>query len=548
MILDFHFGNSQEHCMKKLVFASAMALAGISLVSAPALRAQDASQITIQDPAEYNAYQNATTQTDPAQMCSALESFLTSYPQSVVKKAVLTQMIDCYQKSNQPDKVISAASRLLQVDPNNPQAIFTAVYYKKAACTKSLDASGATNDAQTCDDAAALAQKGLALTKPAAMADADWTKFSGVAFPIFHSMIALDDAVSKKDFKAAIDEYTKELNLFPLSACSGPGQCLIDTLQLAQVYAKPSDARDEVKAIWFYARAWDYAPAAFKPQIETPLEFWYKKYHGMLDGEAAVKSQIDAVKTQAQATLFPPEGFKIDPAPSNQDLANKYCAVSPDDLKKLALEDKEFILANGSKDCTDKLWGVMKDQVTPVPGIVIADPANALNVSVTTAASVKPKDYVVKLTTPGPCSAVPPPPTELKVKDAQAYLQANGVSADVSAVTGLETAKKISIEPAVASISVAVTQDAKDTNKADFNVNLKTPLSCKDAPAEKSELKLQPALELDGTYDTYTLVPAAGTTAASAQIVLRDGFVQAEKKAGPVHHVPAKPPAAHHAQ
>jgi hypothetical protein len=40
--------------MKKLVFASAMALASMTLVSTPALRAQDASQITIQDPAEFN--------------------------------------------------------------------------------------------------------------------------------------------------------------------------------------------------------------------------------------------------------------------------------------------------------------------------------------------------------------------------------------------------------------------------------------------------------------------------------------------------------------
>jgi hypothetical protein len=534
--------------MKKLVFASAMALAGMSLVPAPALRAQDASQITIQDPAEYNAYQNATTQTDPAQMCSALESFLTSYPQSVVKKSVLDQMITCYQKSNQPDKVISAASRLLQVDPNNAKAIFTSVYFKKAACQKSVDASGTASDTATCDDAAALAQKGLALTKPAAMADADWSNYTGVAIPIFHSAIAYDDVVSKKDFKGAIDEYTKELMLFPANQCTGPGQCLIDTLNLAQVYAKPGASRDEVKAIWFYARAWDYAPAGFKPQIETSLDYWYAQYHGKLDSDAEIKSQIDGIKTQAQATLFPPSGFTIAPAPSPQDLANKYCSVGPDDLKKLALEDKEFLLANGSKDCTDKLWGLMKDQATPVPGIVIADPASALTVSVTTAASVKPKDYVVKLTTPGPCSAVPEPPSELKVKDAQAYLQANGVGADVSAITGLETAKKISIVPGATAINVAVTQGAKDGNKADFIVNLKTPLSCKDAPAVSSELKLQPATELDGTYDTYTQVPAAGSTPAAAQIVLREGFVQPEKKAGPVHHVPAKPAAAHHPQ
>jgi len=61
-------------------------------------------------------------------------------------------------------------------------------------------------------------------------------------------------------------------------------------------------------------------------------------------------------------------------------------------------------------------------------------------------------------------------------------------------------------------------------------------------------LKIQPATELDGTYDTYTQVAAAGSTAAKAQIVLQEGFVQEEKKAVPVHHTAAKPSAAHHAQ
>jgi len=51
--------------MKKLVFASLMALVSISLVLAPALRAQDTGTIQIKDPAEFNAYQNAYTQTDP---------------------------------------------------------------------------------------------------------------------------------------------------------------------------------------------------------------------------------------------------------------------------------------------------------------------------------------------------------------------------------------------------------------------------------------------------------------------------------------------------
>src|ERR1035438_1027587 len=135
--------------MKKLVFAFVMALASISLVSAPTLRAQDSDQITIKDPTEFNDYQMAITQTDPTAKAISLENFLKNYPQSVVKKAVLDLLVDTYQGLNQPDKALSAASRLLQVDPTNTKAVFVSVFIKKPQCAK-------TSDAQTCDDAAAL--------------------------------------------------------------------------------------------------------------------------------------------------------------------------------------------------------------------------------------------------------------------------------------------------------------------------------------------------------------------------------------------------------
>jgi hypothetical protein len=547
--------------MKKFVVATAVALAGICLVSMHALQAQDpggqnSGQISL-PPDQFNAYQNATTQTDPAQKCAALEGFLTTYPQTPVKNSVLAQLMDCYSQSNQPDKLAGAAQRLLQVDPNNIQAIFAIVYVKKAQCNKSVDATGVATDTQSCDDSGTLAQKGLTVPKPAGMSDPDFKKMTDSYYPIFHSAIALDDAVSKKDFKGAIDEYSKELNLYSLADCSKPGQCLVDTLQLAQAYAKPGDSRDPVKAVWFYARAWDYAPPAYKTQIEPQLDYWYKRYHGTLDGPDAIKQQEDTIKQQAQATLFPPDSFKIAPAPSNQDLANKYCAVSDDDLKKLALEDKEFILANASKDCTDKLWPLMKDQQTPVPGVIIADNATVLKISATlTAAPAKPKDFIVKLNTPGPCAGIPPAPSELKIKDAQAYILANGVKADTDAMGDILTdspAKihKLSVDPAITVFNMAVTQDAKDAHAADFTDTLKDPAACpKDnSLAAGTELKFQPDWELDGTYDSYTVTPAAGTTAASAQIVLRDGLLQAPaKKGAPVHHTATKPSAAHHAQ
>jgi hypothetical protein len=448
--------------MKKFVFASVLALASVSLLSPPAMHAQDSDQITIKDPTEYNAYTTAITQTDAKAQVAALETFLQNYPQSVVKKAVLVLLLDTYfQKLQDPDHTLSAASRVLQLDPSNSEAILFSVVIKKSQCQHSVDPkTGSLTDPQPCDDAVALAQKGLTLTKPAGTPDADWKKYTDAALPIFHSTIATASAY-KKDFKTAIAEYRAELMLYTDDQSKTAG--LSDTLQLAQAYVQPGPSKDLVQASWFYARVWDYAPDAFKGKIEPELERWYKKYHGGLDG-------LDDLKKKAAVTTFPPGTFKIDPAktPAEQIHAT---LVTTTDWNTLALEDKETVLAVGSQEDRDKLWALMKDKQTPVPGVVISATASVIN--------------------------------------------------------------------------IAVTADAKDAKIADFVVNLKTPLADKEIPKAGDEFKLQPAAELDATYDSYTQIPATDTSAASAQIVLKDGSIQeAEKKkpATPAH----KPSAAHH--
>jgi opacity protein-like surface antigen len=124
--------------MKKFVFASVMALASMSLVVAPKLQAQaaDSGTISIKDPAEFNAYQMFHTQTDPKQKIAAGESFLKTYPQSQVKGSVLDELVDAYQATGDQDGVLSAASRELQVDPNNLKAILYSVLIKKTQCGK----------------------------------------------------------------------------------------------------------------------------------------------------------------------------------------------------------------------------------------------------------------------------------------------------------------------------------------------------------------------------------------------------------------------------
>ena len=352
----------------------------------------------------------------------------------------------------------------------------------------------------------ALAQKGLSAKQPAGMAADEWKKQTDATAPFFHSAIAAAD-MAKKDPAGAVEEYRKELMMYPPDATTkGPG--LGDTLQLALAYVKlqlvdaqtareadakakdadaaakatPGDAtltaaataadaaakaadtkagQDYIQAIWFFARAWNFAPANYKGQIEPQLEYYYKKYHGDLTG-------LNDVKTQSAATLFPPATLNITPAKTPQEQIHDLLATTPD-LNSLALADKETVLAVGSKDDADKLWALLQGKETPVPGIVIDANANQ--------------------------------------------------------------------------VKVAVTQDAKDAKTADFIVNMKEPIPEKEIPAVGSELKLlkDGGPELDGTYDTYTQIPASSTAAASAQIVLKDGILQTAKKA-PVH----KPAAGHH--
>jgi hypothetical protein len=355
---------------------------------------------------------------------------------------------------------LSAADRLLKIDPNDLKAIYMSVGIKTLQCKKNLDPkTGFATDPAPCDDAAALAQKGLNATKPAASAGDAWKNQTDIAYPVFDSTIAADDVYSKKDFKAAIDEYKKELALYPADKTTS-GTPLGDTLNLAFAYTKEAPP-DPVNAVWYFARAWNFAPANYKSIIEKQLEYWYNKYHGGLDG-------LDALKTQAQATLFAPGTLVIKPAATPQEKIHAILESTPD-LTTLALADKELVLAYGSKDDADKLWALMKDKPTPVPGTVV---------------------------------------------DATASV-----------------------------IKVAVTDDAKQAKTADFIVNLKTPLADKDIPAAGTELKLMSGggPELDGTYDTYTQIPGTDTVPQSAQIVLREGFVQ---KKTPAHKPAAGRPRA----
>ncbi|MCU1312564.1 MAG: hypothetical protein JWM54_321, partial [Acidobacteriaceae bacterium] len=434
--------------MKKVALASLLAIATSTLCATPFALAQAAAtqtpapaggaqQITIKDPAEYNDYSNAISQSSPAAKAAAIEAFLTKYPNSVVKPEMLEQLMGAYQQANNMDKTVDAANRLLQIDPNNLRALAIAVYLKKAqAAAKTTPAE----QQPLLDEAAANAQKGLAAPKPANMADADYQKLKAAVTPIFYSAIALDDQV-KKDYAGAEDNFKKELqSTDPAQTQQGPA--LNDTYLLGQAYAQqqPPDLKN---AVWFLTRAAAYAPPAAKDQIDKAAQYYYNKYHGSMEG-------YDQVKSLVTQSVLPPPSYNPTPAPpppSPADQAAQVVASTPD-LKTLNLNDKEFILFNGKPEDAGKMWDTMKGQTYAIPGKVV--------------------------------SATPD------------------------------------------SVQLAVTDDAKASNTADFTVNMKSPLA--------TPPQIGTNVTYNATFDSYTQNPK--------MIILKDGTPPAPEKKAPARHTP----------
>ena len=321
--------------------------------------------------AEYKAYTDANSQTQPQAKAAAIESYLTAFPNSCVKSQMLQVLMATYSQFDAA-KTLDTADRILQLEPNNLQALYA------EALLRTQSAGSLTDPAakQTAlDTAAADAQKGLNAPKPAGMADADYQKLKSAAFPAFYSAIGAD-ALNKKDGTAAVDAFTKELQAVPADQTTKPGSILQDTYFLALAYMQ-SNPPDYLNCAFYAARFVAYAPEPYKSQVAPTAKYCYRKYHGSEDG-------YDAVASAAQASLTPPAGFKdsVKPAPTPADIVNQVIQSTPD-LGTLAVSDKEFILQNGTPDQAEKVWDTVKGKSVQIPdALVIASTPTQLQVAV----------------------------------------------------------------------------------------------------------------------------------------------------------------------
>ncbi len=127
----------------------------------------------IQDPNEYNAYVAAVNATDPAQKAQLMESYLQTYPNSVMKEDGLELLLKTYQQLNNTAQIKATAQRLLQVNPNNLTALALLSYLDRAQAQ-----AGGTDAAAALQEAGQLGSRGLqalqSASKPEGYTDDQW--------------------------------------------------------------------------------------------------------------------------------------------------------------------------------------------------------------------------------------------------------------------------------------------------------------------------------------------------------------------------------------
>jgi tetratricopeptide (TPR) repeat protein len=307
----------------------------------------------IKDPAEYNAYVGAIQQKDDTAKISGLEAFLAQYPNSVMKEDALETLMVSYQKTNNQAKMLEAAQRILQANPNNLRALALLAYIKRAQAEAGQDAqNNLTQGAQ-------FAEKGLqalqTAPKPDGMSDADFTKMKTQMSAIFNgtsgmaALQAKNYPVAQQRLRAAVEADPNDLhNVYPLA--------------LADLTGTPPNP---VEGLFFIARAANLAAGSpGQAQIESYGKNQYIKYHGSDQG------WTDLV-AQAKANPLPPAGFTIakyvPPTPAQQaaDLAK---TKAPKDM---SFAEWELVLSAGAPADADKVWSAIKGVPLQMEGTVI---------------------------------------------------------------------------------------------------------------------------------------------------------------------------------
>jgi tetratricopeptide (TPR) repeat protein len=270
-------------------------------IAAHAQQQPPAGQKTIQDPAEYSAYNAAVSTQDATARAEALKAFVQQYPKSSVLADALEQEMAAYQAAGDSAHVTKVARRLLAADPGNIRALGIVVALDRISAAQGDNA--ALNE--MCVDASGGMLAVPMWRQPADMSEGDYVTVSKLLNDIFIGAEGFC-AVEQKNYSQAKTWLARAYGMDPTN--------VQDTYQLAvaDLESAPLDAG----GFWYCARAVHLAQTAAIPQDATSMVAYckdkYTKFHGADDG-------WDALVTSVAAEDAPPPDFgkriKAAPAP-----------------------------------------------------------------------------------------------------------------------------------------------------------------------------------------------------------------------------------------
>ncbi len=364
--------------MKKSPAILALLLAGSLMAHAaqapPAAGGgQQPQKKEIKDPAEYNAYINAVQASDPNAKIAALEAFLNQYPNSVMKDDALEALAAAYSQTNNAQKTLDTAQRLLQVNPCNLRGLFFQAYLGRSLA----EGPNAAANAQYAQTAGQSGAKGLecmgSATKPEGMADADWEKFKTQLRPIFEGSVGFA-ALQNKDYPAAAQHLQAQLQAATqLQPPPQPADLLRIVYPLAIALLEQSPPNP--LGLYYAAEAVDLAPnPQAQQQLNTYARSRYRRYHGSDEG-------YPELLAQAKTSPVAPAGFTVKPAPTPAEQAAALCNSKA--VKDMSFDEIQLCLTAGNQPIADKVWGEIKDKPIAIegkltaatPGATAKDPA-----------------------------------------------------------------------------------------------------------------------------------------------------------------------------
>ena len=347
----------------------------------------------IKDPAEYNAYVNAAQQTDPAAKATALESFLQTYPNSVMKTDAMELMMGAYQQAGNAAKTSETAQKILQADPNNVRALALLAYTARMTALQ-----GGPNAQQSAAQAGEYGQKGISavqsMQKPEGISDADFTKLKNETSIIFNGAAGFG-ALNTKDYATAQKDLKEAVTL------AGANASFLDVYQLALACLEANPINPE--GFWYIAHAVAVAPAQAKQQLTDYGRKKYNKYHGSEQGWP------DLLTAAASSAQLPANFQPVAPAPPPPTPAEQAAdLVKSKEVKDMSFAEWQLILSSGNEAAASKVWDTIHDkQIALVAQVISATRTKIELAGSTDDIDAKKSDITLTLTTPLPVAKVP---------------------------------------------------------------------------------------------------------------------------------------------